>query len=217
MKIMKKFFGGVIKFLGIVILLIIVFSLGRCSAIRDNDTDDWEREEITQDDDSASEDESNGDESSQSEEATENEVADNGSGSDNGDGADTEESNSETEADNGNASAVVEDASDTETETTLPEENSDEAKLVNGMRPEFKEAMDSYEAFYDEYCAFMKKYNANPTDTSLLKEYSDMMSKMLEMDEKFNEWEGNDLNTEELKYYAEVSNRITQKLLSVAE
>lgn len=28
--------------------------------------------------------------------------------------------------------------------------------LVNGMRPEFKEAMDSYEAFYDEYCAFKK-------------------------------------------------------------
>ncbi len=34
------------------------------------------------------------------------------------------------------------------------ENNSD---LVDGMRPEFKEAMDSYAAFYEEYCAVLKK------------------------------------------------------------
>ncbi len=31
-------------------------------------------------------------------------------------------------------------------------------ELVDGMRPEFKAAMDSYEEFYDDYCELMKKY-----------------------------------------------------------
>ena len=68
------------------------------------------------------------------------------------------------------------------------------------MRPEFKEAMDSYEAFYDEYCEFMKKYNANPTDTELISSYGDIMTEMVEMTEKFEAWEENALNTAELKY-----------------
>ena len=83
------------------------------------------------------------------------------------------------------------------------------------MRPEFKEAMDSYEAFYDEYCAFMKKYQENPADLSLLAEYANMMSKLTEMDEKFDAWEDGDLNDEELKYYMEVQTRVTQKMLEV--
>lgn len=81
------------------------------------------------------------------------------------------------------------------------------------MRPEFKEAMDSYEAFYDEYCEFMKKYNANPTDTELISSYGDIMTEMVEMTEKFKAWEENDLNTAELKYYIEVNNRVAQKLV----
>ena len=84
-----------------------------------------------------------------------------------------------------------------------------------GMRPEFKEAMDSYEAFYDEYCAFMKKYQENPADLSLLAEYANMMGKLTEMDEKFDAWENGDLNDEELKYYMEVQTRVTQKMLEV--
>ena len=42
------------------------------------------------------------------------------------------------------------------------------AELIDGMRPEFKEAMDAYEAFYKEYCELLKKYTANPTDFSIL-------------------------------------------------
>lgn len=98
------------------------------------------------------------------------------------------------------------------------EENSNEAdKLVNGMRPEFKEAMDSYEAFYDEYCEFMKKYKENPTDWELLTAYTDMAQKLIDMDEKFAEWEEKDLNSAEVKYFAEVSGHITQKLLEAAQ
>lgn len=90
-------------------------------------------------------------------------------------------------------------------------------ELVDGMRPEFKEAMDSYEAFYDEYCDFMKKYMANPTDLTLLSGYADMLTRLSDMDEKFKTWEGEDLNDAELKYYLDVINRINQKLLEVYE
>lgn len=89
-------------------------------------------------------------------------------------------------------------------------------ELVDGMRPEFKEAMDSYEAFYDEYCALMKQYSANSTDLTLLGKYADMLTRLSEMDEKFEAWEDGDLNDAELKYYLEVNSRITAKLLDAA-
>ena len=40
-----------------------------------------------------------------------------------------------------------------------------------------------YEEFADEYVAFMKKYKSNPSDPSILSEYSDMISKAAEMQE----------------------------------
>lgn len=90
-------------------------------------------------------------------------------------------------------------------------------ELVDGMRPEFKEAMDSYETYYDAYCDFMKKYKENPTDLKLIAEYSDMVSQLNEMSEKFEAWNEDEMNATELKYYLGVSSRITQKLLEVAQ
>lgn len=77
--------------------------------------------------------------------------------------------------------------------------------------------MDSYEAFYDEYCEFMKKYKANPTDLTLLTQYTTMLTKLSDMNAKFKAWKSEDLNAEELKYYLEVSNRVMQKMLEVAQ
>lgn len=57
------------------------------------------------------------------------------------------------------------------------------------MRPEFKEAMDSYEAFYEEYCDFMKAYNENSSDVKLIAKYAKMLKKAQDADEKFEEWE----------------------------
>ena len=87
--------------------------------------------------------------------------------------------------------------------------------LVIGMRSEFKEAMDAYEAFYDEYCSFMDKYNENPSDMTLLLKYGEMLTKAVEMDEAFSEWDETELNAEELKYYIEVNNRVMQKLVDL--
>lgn len=90
-------------------------------------------------------------------------------------------------------------------------------ELVDGMRPEFKDAMDSYEAFYDEYCDVMKKYAANPTDMEILTSYTEMLTKAVEMSEKFEVWDDNEMNDAELKYYLKVNNRVTKKLLNVSQ
>lgn len=108
------------------------------------------------------------------------------------------------------------------TETTAPSESSstetkpNDTELVDGMRKDFKDAMDSYEAFMDEYVAFMKKYSDNPSDVGLLADYTKYMSKYADMVEKFDKWESEDLNDAELAYYIDVQARVSKKLLEVA-
>lgn len=104
-----------------------------------------------------------------------------------------------------------------QTPAATPEETpaSTDAASSEGIRPDFKEAMDSYEAFYQQYCDFMKKYQANPTDVKLLAEYPDMLAKADEMSKAFDAWEQDDLNKEELKYYLDVNNRVMQMLVDV--
>lgn len=108
------------------------------------------------------------------------------------------------------------------TETTTPSESSstetkpNDTELVDGMRKDFKDAMDSYEAFMDEYVAFMKKYSDNPSDVGLLADYTKYMSKYADMVEKFDKWESEDLNDAELAYYIDVQARVSKKLLDVA-
>lgn len=87
---------------------------------------------------------------------------------------------------------------------------------AEGIRPEFKEAMDSYEAFFDEYVAFMEKYAESDDTTSLLADYSNYMSQYAEVMKKMDAIDEDELSTAEAAYYLEVSTRITQKLATVA-
>lgn len=101
--------------------------------------------------------------------------------------------------------------------TSAPETTSEEnAEQLDGIRPEFQEAMDEYEAFFDEYCDVMNQYKDNPTDLTLLSKYADMMTRLSEMEQSFAEWEDEDLNATELAYYLKVSARILEKLQDVA-
>lgn len=105
--------------------------------------------------------------------------------------------------------------------TDLPEESEtpeepQAPELVDGMRPDFKAAMDSYEAFYDEYCDFLTRYQANPMDLRLLADYAVMMTRLSEMEEAFDAWDAEDMNPVESAYYFEVSARVLQKLSAVA-
>lgn len=106
-------------------------------------------------------------------------------------------------------------ASNAATAATTKNSNNDE--YVDGMRKDFKEAMDSYESFMNEYVEFMKKYKANPSDLSLLADYSSFMSRYADFVEKFDSWENQDLNTKESAYYIDVQARVSKKLLEVAD
>lgn len=86
------------------------------------------------------------------------------------------------------------------------------------ISPEFKAAMDSYEAFFDEYVTFMKKYaKSNGTDMNLLNDYTTYMSKYADTMTKIEALKEADMSTAETAYYIEVQSRITKKLLEVAQ
>lgn len=86
----------------------------------------------------------------------------------------------------------------------------------NQMRPDFKKAMDSYEEFMNEYVEFMKKYSkSDSTDLSILKDYTQMLSKYEKFSKDFENWEDEDLNDKEAKYYIEVQTRVNKKLLTL--
>lgn len=104
---------------------------------------------------------------------------------------------------------------DNDEEKTSEKENDNQ--YIDGMRPEFKEAMDSYEEFMEEYVVFMKKYaNSDGTDVSILSDYATYMSKYAKFVEDFEKWEDEEMNTAETAYYIQVQSRVSQKLLEIA-
>lgn len=105
----------------------------------------------------------------------------------------------------------------TEPATTEPEtEEETEPELVDGLRPEFIEAMDKYEEFMDEYCDFMTAYSkSDGTDLKMLASYADYMKKYAEVVKAFEKWEDEEMNDAETLYYIDVQTRINKKLLEV--
>ncbi len=109
-------------------------------------------------------------------------------------------------------------STETPTETEEQEETSSESSTTStDIGDDFKAAMDSYEKFFDEYVAIMKKYANNPNDMSILGDYAKYMGKYAQMMEDFEKWESEDMNAAETAYYLEVQGRITKKLLEVAQ
>lgn len=101
---------------------------------------------------------------------------------------------------------------ESEEENSEKEEESEKKELnQNEIRPEIKDAIDSYETFMDEYIDFMNKYNTS-NSTELLMEYMDWLSKYADMAEKMEKMEG-DLTEAETKYYTEVMARISGKMI----
>ena len=89
---------------------------------------------------------------------------------------------------------------------------SEEVSATLGIRPEFKDTMDSYEAFFKEYVDFLKKYESSGNALGMLSDYMDYISKYAEMSEKLNSLKISDLSHEETAYYLEVTARITELL-----
>lgn len=102
----------------------------------------------------------------------------------------------------------------------VPEPSAEQPATNNAgdeIRKDFKAAMDAYETFMNEYVDFMKKYKKNPSDISLLADYTNYMSRYAEFVKDFEKWETEDMNAAEAAYYLEVQARVSQKLLDVAQ
>lgn len=105
-----------------------------------------------------------------------------------------------------------------EPEPATEEEPADElveSPSEDGISPEFKEAMDSYEAFFDEYVEFMKTYADSDNPTALLMEYAEYMEKYADAMDKLEKIEDEDLTPAEEAYYIAAMARIQEKLLEV--
>ena len=77
--------------------------------------------------------------------------------------------------------------------------------------------MDSYEAFFDEYAEFMKKFSQSSSSTELLMDYSNYMMKYADAMDKLQKMNSENLTIEEQKYYIEVMARIEKKLLEASQ
>ena len=84
------------------------------------------------------------------------------------------------------------------------------------IRPEFREALDGYGAFFDEYCTFMQMYAADPTDPELLAGYAQFMGRYADAMAGMETLDDGEMNDAEMRYYIEVTSRISQKLLEAS-
>ncbi len=104
-----------------------------------------------------------------------------------------------------------------ETTSTADTTQTTTTVAANDLDKDFKAAMDAYEAFVDEYVDIFKKYKANPTDMSILAEYTDYVTRYEEVCETFEAWEDEDLSADELAYYVDVQARVSKKLIELAQ
>ena len=81
---------------------------------------------------------------------------------------------------------------------------------ADGVSPEFKKYMDSYEAFFDEYLDFMESAEGEEDGFGYLLRYAEMMDSLDAIGEE-------ELSTADELYYLEVLSRIGKKLMEASE
>ncbi len=84
---------------------------------------------------------------------------------------------------------------------------------ADGVSPEFKKYMDSYETFFDEYLAFMKSADEEGDGFEYLLRYAAMMERYVEVMDSLDAIDEEELSTADEIYYLEVLSRINRKLL----
>ncbi len=105
---------------------------------------------------------------------------------------------------------------DTEEEEPAEEEQESEERDESDISPEFKKMMDSYEAFFDEYVEFMKKYKNSSNTAAMMTDYAEYMTKYADYMKKLDEVDEDELTTAEVAYYTEVNARIMKKLAEIS-
>lgn len=92
------------------------------------------------------------------------------------------------------------------------------AAIENGdfslVDPEFRQMMDEYESFYDDYIEFMKKYNSDSANIiNMMGDYTEMMTKLAGWTEKIDAIDADSHSPADNAYYLLVTMRIEKKLI----
>lgn len=90
------------------------------------------------------------------------------------------------------------------------------APRADGVSPEFKAYMDSYEAFFDEYLDFMESADEDEDGFGYLLRYAAMMERYVEVMDSLEAVDEEALSTADEVYYLEVLSRINRKLLEAS-
>ena len=88
-----------------------------------------------------------------------------------------------------------------------------EPEVPDAIDPDLLAFLESYEAFVDEYCSFMKSYMENPTDLNLLMKYSSILTEYSKFTAAVEAYDTSTMNEAESLYFAEVTLRCSQKML----
>lgn len=84
------------------------------------------------------------------------------------------------------------------------------------IRPEYKEAVDHYEAFVDEYVAFMKEYKSTDSHTEqMMVRYFDLLSEYNKELGDFSSLKNKAVNAEETLYFVSALARTKNKIASI--
>ena len=92
----------------------------------------------------------------------------------------------------------------------------EQVKQAPGVRDDVKKAIDSYEEFFREYAAFMKKYASSTDPIGMMQDYADMLLRYQDTMQSWSRFQDDyKLNDAEMAYYLEASVRIERMLLDV--
>lgn len=123
------------------------------------------------------------------------------------------------DGDGGNSNEMPEGAPGGDMAPAAPDPEAEEEEVdASKVTASVREALDEYEAFFDDYIAFMKKYNnADYKDLDeMIDDYSDYINKYSDMYSKLLDMAGDlKITSDDYKYYSSVLKRIEKKLEAV--
>ena len=82
---------------------------------------------------------------------------------------------------------------------------------------EWRQFLQEYEAWVDDYISIVKKYKENPTDMTILTDYMEMFSHLTQWSQKADKIQGSILDTSEALEYSKEMLRIAGKLAEVGQ
>lgn len=107
------------------------------------------------------------------------------------------------------------DATGTTVVSSVQTQEKASSKQENTQNTAWRQFLKDYEAWVDDYVNIVNKYKQNPTDMTILADYTEMMSDMVEWSSRAEDIQ-DDLSADDLQEYLATLGRIIEKLSEVA-